>query len=210
MTTTDDSNAGRTIIEEVRRIVAFVEETTGLSSRWNGGLLILADGTDEAWAAQAMPRVSYRAKKEWSCSITVMESIVEDDQRWRTLLHECLHSVSIGLTEPSYQRLRLWEEPIVESLQRIYRPLLFQHLNLVADERQFQPLEATWLYNQAIDALKQVAAQRPEVPFRQLLEEMLRIPLPDRPAFLFNWGRGTADFERFKRVYAAASSVLRG
>ena len=210
MTATNNPNAGQTIIEEVRRVVTFVEETTGLPSRWNGGLLILADSTDEAWSAQVMPRVSYRAKKEWSCSITVMESIVQDDQRWRTLLHECLHSVSIGLTEPSYQRLRLWEEPVVESLQRLYRPLLFRHLSLVVDERQFQPPETTWLYNQAIDALKRIATQRPEVPLRQFLEEMLRIPLPNRPAFVFDWGRGAADFEHFKRVYAAASSVLRG
>jgi len=48
----------------VRQIVTFVEDTPGLPSRWNGGLLILADGTDEAWSAQALPRVSYRAKKE--------------------------------------------------------------------------------------------------------------------------------------------------
>ena len=88
MAETEYSATGRTIIEEVRRITAFVESITGLPSRWNGGLLILADGTNEAWIAQALPRVTYRAKKEWNCSITVAESVLQDDQRWRTLLHE--------------------------------------------------------------------------------------------------------------------------
>ena len=43
---------GRTIVEEVRQIIAFVEEQTGLPSRWNGGLLVLTDGTGEAQTAQ--------------------------------------------------------------------------------------------------------------------------------------------------------------
>ena len=206
----EDLGAGRTIMEEVRQMVAFVEEATGLPSRWNGGLLILADGTDEAWAAQALPRVSYRAKKEWNCSITVMESVLQDNQRWRTLLHEILHSVSVGLTEPDYQRFRLWEEAVIESLQRLYRPLLFQHLGLILEEEQFQGLEATWRYNSALNALQQIAAERPEVLFRDFLEAILRMPLPSRPAFIFEWGRQAVDFERFKRIYAVASGFLRG
>lgn len=48
MTTTNNPNVGQTIIEEVQRIVTFVEEMTGLSSHWSGGLLILADSADEA------------------------------------------------------------------------------------------------------------------------------------------------------------------
>ena len=209
MATAEGSSAGRTIIEEIRQITAFVEGATGLPSRWNGGLLILADGTDEAWTAQALPRVSYRAKKDWNCSITVVESVLQDAQRWRTRLHEILHSGSVGLTEPLYQQYAPWEEAVVESLQRLYRPLLFRHLGLRAEEEQFQALETTWRYQLAVEALGKIAAERPEVPNRDLLEAMLRTPLPDRPAFAFAWGRQAADFHRFKRVYAAASSLLR-
>ena len=36
MANADDSGAGRTVIEEVRAIIAFVEAMTGLASRWNG------------------------------------------------------------------------------------------------------------------------------------------------------------------------------
>ena len=106
----------------MRQIIAFVEEATGLPSRWNGGLLILEDGTDEARTAQMLARVPYLAKKERSCSITVVESILQDDQRWRTLLHEGLHSVSVGLMRDSYDRFAPWEEAVAESLQRLYRP----------------------------------------------------------------------------------------
>jgi len=120
-----------------------------------------------------------------------------------------LHSVSVGLTEPEYQRLRLWEEAVVESLQRLYRPLLFQQLGLDVPESRFTVLEALWPYNHAMAALGRIAAERPEVPVRELLEAMLRTPLPDRPAFTFEWGRQAADFNHFKRVYAAASGLLR-
>ena len=209
MAVTESSSAGRTIIAELRQITAFVEAATGLPSRWNGGLRILADGTDEAWAAQALPRVSYRAKKEWDCSITVAESVLQDDQRWRTLLHEILHSVSAGLTEPMYQQYAPWEEAVVESLQRLYRPLLFQQLGLDFEEEPSQALEATWRYGRAVEAVGKIAAERPEVPVRNFLEAMLRTPLPERPAFAFEWGRQSADFDHFKRVYAAASSLLR-
>lgn len=204
-----EAGAGRTIIEEVRQIIAFVEECTGLPSRWNGGLLILEDGTGEAQTAQMLSRVAYLAKKEWNCGITVLESVVQDDQRWRTLLHEALHSVSVGLTEPEYQRFAPWEEAVVESLQRLYRPLLFRRLGLDLDEGPFQALETTWRYQGALGAIGRIAAERPEVPLRDFLEAMLRTPLPNRPAFAFEWGRQTADFDHFKRVYAAASGLLR-
>jgi len=68
-------------------------------------------------------------------------------------------------------------------------------------------VEAAWPYNRAMEALARIAAERPEVPAREFLEQMLRTPLPDRPAFA--WGRQATDFGHFKRVYAAASGILR-
>ena len=204
-----EAGAGRTIIEEVRQIVAAVEEFTGLPSRWNGGVLILAEASGEARMAGLLSRVPYFAKKEWSCGITVVESVLADDRRWRSLLHEVLHSISVGLNQPNYERYALWEEAVVESLQRIYRPLLFGRLGLVIEETQFTPTEAVWRYNRALEALGRVAAERPEVPVQEFLEDLLRTPLPDRLAFTFEWGRKAADFDRFMRVYAAASGILR-
>ena len=203
------AGARRTIIEEVRQIIAFVKEVTGLPSRWNGGLLILDDGTGEAQTAQMLSRVSYLAKKEWNCSITVVGSVLQDDQRWRTLLHEGLHSVSAGLTQESYDRFAPWEEAVVEGLQRLYRPSLLRELVLDVPESRFTSLEAIWPYNRAMEALGRIAAERPYLSVQDLLEGMLGTPLPDRPAFAFEWGRQCEDFARFKRVYAAASGFLR-
>ena len=91
----------------------------------------------------------------------------------------------------------------------MYRPTLLRHLGLNIAESRFAAVEATWPYNQAMEALGRIAAERPEVPTREFLEQMLRTPLPDRPAFAFDWGRQAADFAHFKRVYAAASGILR-
>ena len=61
MATEQPGGAGRTIIEEMRQIIAFAEEATGLSSRWNGGLLILEDDMGAAQMAQMLSRVPYLA-----------------------------------------------------------------------------------------------------------------------------------------------------
>ncbi len=194
----------RQVEGETRRLVALVEEATGLRSRWNGTVRVI----DVATAALTSP-TPFLAKKEWSCGITIVETTLNSEGRWRSLLHEALHSVSVGLTEPDYHRFRLWEEAVVEMLQRLYRPVLFRRLGLAIAESQFRTIEENWRYNRAVDALAQIAAARPDVPLREFLEGMLRTPLPDRPAYAFEWGRQAADFAMFKRIYAAASGVLR-
>ena len=190
--------------DETRRLVALVEETTGLRSRCNGTVRVI-----DAATAALTSQTPFFAKKEWSCGITVVDTTLGSDGRWRSLLHEALHSVSVGLTEPEYRRLRLWEEGVVETLQRLYRPVLFRRLGLAIAESQFRAVEEHWRYNRAVEALAQIAAERPDVPPRDFLEAMLRTPLSNRPAFAFEWGCRSADFARFKRVYAAASGILR-
>lgn len=190
--------------DETRRLVLLVEESTGLRSRWNGTVRIIDSAT-----AALTSQTPFFAKKEWSCGITVVETTLNNEGRWRSLLHEALHSVSVGLTKDSYDLFAPWEEAIVETLQRAYRPPLFRRLGLRVAESQFRDVELNWRYNQAVDALAQIAAERPSVPLREFAEELLRTPLLDRPAYAFNWGRQAADFAKFKRVYAAASGLLR-
>lgn len=199
-----DDGRQKQVEDETRRLVLVVEEVTGLRSRWNGTVRII----DVATAALTS-QTPFFAKKEWSCGITVVETTLNSERRWRSLLHEALHSVSVGLTEPDYHRFHLREEAIVEMLQRMYRPMLFRRLGLTIAESQFRAVEENWRYNRAIGALAQVAAERPDVPQRDFLEELLRTPLPDRPAYTFDWGRQAADFAKFKRAYAAASGILR-
>ncbi len=200
---TDGSGTQDRVEDEARQVVAFVEEMTGLRSRWNGTVRVV----DAATAALLSP-VPFLAKKEWGCGITLLETTTGDG-RWRSLLHEAFHSVSVGLTQESYNQFAPWEEAIVESLQRLYRPALLRSLSVDADESRIAASEAAWRFNRAVDALGRIAAERPEVPAREFLEQMLRTPLPDRPALAFEWGRQGASFDRFKRVYAATSGLLR-
>lgn len=199
----DETEVQERMESEVRQVVAFVEETTGLRSRWNGSVRMVDVGT-----AALMSAIPFLARKDWSCGITLLETTT-GDSRWRSLLHEVLHSVSVGMTEPDYRRLRLWEEGTVEALQRMYRPALLRHLGLDIVESRFTVVEAAWPYNHAMEALGRIAAERPEVSAREFLEQMLRTPPPDRPAFAFAWGRPAADFAHFKRAYAVASGILR-
>lgn len=201
---TDETGTQEGIEGKVAQIVAFVEETTGLRSRWNGSVRVVDSDT-----AALMSRLPFFAKKDWGCGITVLQATLSNDGRWRSLLHEALHSVSVGLTQESYNQFAPWEEAVVESLQRMYRPALLRSLGVDADESRFAAPEATWRFNRTIDALGRIAAERPDVPAREVLEGMLRTPLPARPAFAFEWGRQAESFDRFKRVYAAASGLLR-
>lgn len=193
------------ITEEIGRVVAEVERMTGLHSRWNGGVTVLDDRT----AAMFSPE-PYSAKKEWICSITVVTSVARAEGRWRTLIHEALHSVSVGLTPQSFLLFPYWEEAVVESLQRLYRPSILKRLGLALTEEVFAATEAEWRYAAPVNALRRIMAELPGLTEREFLERLLRVPLASRKATVFGWGRGAEDFQRFLRVYAEASGHLNG
>jgi len=193
------------LTEEIGRVVAEVEQLTGLRSRWNGTVTVLDDRTAALFSPEP-----YSAKKEWSCSITVVTSVAAEDGRWRTLIHEALHSVSIGLTPQSFLLFPYWEEGVVENLQRLYRPILLKRLGLAVTEAAFTATEAEWRYSAPVDALRRIMAELPATGEQEFMERLLRVPLASRKATVFGWGRGAEDFERFKRVYAEASGHLNG
>lgn len=194
------------ITEEIRRVVAEVEALTGLRSRWNGSVTVLDDRT-----AAMLSREPFFARKDWSCALTVLDPVASAPSRWRTLIHEALHSVSVGLTAQSYAQVPLWEEAVVENLQRVYRPAFLHSLGVDAPEVVFEAEETNWRFNPALGALLRISAALAETGLseREFLEWLLRTPLADRKATALRWGRQTADFARFKRVYAEASGYLR-
>src|SRR5262245_59097958 len=120
--------------KEVQDIVAVVEELTGLKSRWSGEVL-LADRSD-----QMFERRPFLAKKEWSCHLKIADFVAQQDWRWRTLIHEALHSISVGIRYQDYETLTGWEEGVVEWLQRCYRPEILRRLNIHVPEAVLQPL----------------------------------------------------------------------
>ena len=202
----DPKEREETITEEIARVVAEVERMTGLRSRWNGSVTVLDDRT-----AAMFSREAFFARKDWSCAITVLDPVATAPSRWRTLIHEALHSVSVGLTVRSYAQAALWEEAIVENLQRLYRPVLLRSLGVDVPETLFEAEEVNWRFAPALAAMLRISVALAETGIfeTQFLERLLRTPLTDRKATALLMGRETSDFMRFKRIYAEASGYLR-
>lgn len=167
------------IKDELRRILAVVEELTGLSSRWKG-------------TVEIVPDADFKGKKRFSCGIEVQWALAEQDLRWATLIHESLHCVSAGYNRDDYQAFRGWEEGVVEQLQRLLRPEILARLGVRLDERLFADNEIKHYYNPFIEALESLrqALNLPDTPADKTVFyiELLRIPLRARSAYLL--GRG--------------------
>ena len=56
-------------------------------------------------------------------------ALAGQDERWMTLLHEVLHSVSVGFARDDYGQGPGWEEGVVEQMQRLLRPQALARLS---------------------------------------------------------------------------------
>lgn len=194
-----------TLTAEVQQIVTAVELRTGLRSRWNGEAAVI-----DSVSALMLSRTPFLAKKEWSCRITVLDQIVGSELRWRSLLHEVLHSISAGNREADYSTFIGWEEGVVESLQRLYRPELLKEIGVDVAEAVFAETEQNWVYEPFITALRRLNAELPNVSEQEFMETLLRTPLAQRSAEVLTWGkRDAADPAAFVRVFAQVSGQLR-
>ena len=197
--------AAERLTNEVQKIIAAVEQRTGLSSRWNGEVVVV-----DSISALLLSRKPFLAKKEWSCRITRLEQIASSDLRWRSLIHEALHSVSAGNREADYVAFIGWEEGVVESLQRLYRPELLKEIGVSIPETVFTEAEQNWAFEPFIVALRRLHAELPNVSEQVFMEMLLKTPLYRRSAEVLAWGkRDAADPAAFVRVFAQVSSVLR-
>lgn len=166
-----DNHAQEQVEEETRRLVALVEEMAGLHSRWNGRIVLLED-------AAMLPLLGRRVsgEKRWGCDILLHSDFVNDPLRWRTLLHEVLHSVSVGMNEQDYRRFRGWEEGTVEWLQRRWRPRILRLLGVGVLEEAFVMAERFWPFNKYLEAL-QVLQQAAGLDAELFYRDLLRTPL---------------------------------
>ena len=139
-----------------------------------------------------------------------LPTLADDALRWRVLIHEALHSVSVGMNAQGYGAYLGWEEATVETLQRQLRPEVLTRLGVTIAEATFVSVEASWLYEGCVRALRQIAAEFIAVLETDFFKTSLKAPLRERKANVFAWGKRTAsDFEAFKRIYAAASGLLK-
>ena len=132
--------------DETHRVVLALEAILGRTSQWSGRVT-LTDNPD------------VRGRKPFSCDIVLNENLTGLDVRWRTIIHEALHSFSAGYNFTDYQLNRGWEEGVVESLQRLWRQKILRRLGLVVENSVFIELEIGHDYNTYIDALERLRSE---------------------------------------------------
>ncbi len=106
----------------LRQIIQVLEDILGRPSHWNGEAL-LENGLFFAGAAR------------YNGSIGVSETVFADfNLRWRTLIHEALHTFSPRYTHMTYRDMIGWEEGVVEQMQRVLRPTVLAALQVAVSE----------------------------------------------------------------------------
>ncbi|MDQ2686861.1 MAG: hypothetical protein M3Y28_03235 [Armatimonadota bacterium] len=189
----------QTVAEELELLRDAVEDLTGLPSRWSGHVVLLDSAQMEALNGRPI-----LAQKRWICDIVVNTGIVEQPSRWRTYLHEILHSVSVGTNEADLRRFRGWEEGVVEWWQRRLRPQVLSRIQISVPETTFSPLEVSWPYNPYLEALH-VLQQASGVEDQLFYVDLLRIPLAERLAYTRSLNK-SADYYR---LFASVIGRLR-
>ena len=128
-------------LADLRSVIGAVETHTGLTSRWNGSLRVR--GLTFSFSGQ---------KHRW-CGISVHENVLlKPAQRWSTMLHEALHSVSAAFL--SSGPLDPWEEAIIEQTQRILRPTILAELGIRISDAELDARDVAHPYNADIDRLE--------------------------------------------------------
>ena len=186
------------ILREPHEIVAAVSEITGLHSHWSG-VVKLVEGAD------------FKGQKPFQCDILLHADLASKETRWRTLLHEALHSFSQGCNREDFENFRGWEEGVVEKLQRLLRPTVLSLLGVAVEEALFRASEEQHLYNSYLDALaelQQISGQ----PEQNFYVHLLGTPIRDRPASVYVLSRQMTGPTRvdFLRRFPKANSILQG
>ena len=132
------------ITSELHKIVAMIEQLTGLRSNWNGDLILVP------------PDAPYKGMKPFSCAIHLRADLVISESRWRTLIHEVFHAISTGYIASAFAEHIGWEEGTVEQLQRLYRDAILNGLNVSVDRNLLADEDATHAFNRYIEALERV------------------------------------------------------
>jgi hypothetical protein len=183
---------------ELERIQPVVEELTGLRSRWNGRI-------------ELVPDPGFKGVKRFSCVIAMDLSMVGDDVRWRTFIHELLHAVSAGYLPSDYRSLLGWEEGVVEHLQRSIRSSVLSRIGVQVPEQVFWAVEEHHPFNRYIEALETL---RGELKLQELdfYRNLLGCPIGRRPTSVFAMRGNLPDDQRkrFTVTFARAHTILRG
>ena len=155
----------------LRQIIQVLEDILGRPCRWNGEAL-LESGLFFAGAAR------------YDGSIGVSETVFADfNLRWRTLIHEALHTFSPRYTHMTYLGMIGWEEGVVEQMQRLLRPAVLTALQVVISEEAVSAVEQVHPYNKYIAVLEDLRLRLGEDQER-FYSTLLATPLSDRATLM--------------------------
>lgn len=156
--------------QELEDIIAVLTELTGLPSRWSGRV-------------ELVPDAEFKGRKRQMCDIQLDAALAAQDERWPTLIHESLHSISARYNANDFRNFRGWEEGVVEQLQRLFRPAVLQRLGVVLPAGFFDAVEASHNFNAYIAALEglRLLLSEPEVNQQNFYLDLLKLPIKERP-----------------------------
>lgn len=183
---------------ELSRIVPIVSALTGLPSNWNGELVLV-------------PNAKFRGKKLFSCSILLREALARQELRWRTLIHEVLHAVSVGYIRSDYEALSGWEEGVVEQLQRLLRRDVLAALSVNIAESTFQETEVGAFHNKYIEALETLRQALQIEDVTPFYIRLLSTPIAGRQGYVYSLGSRLPRPERlrFLETFSVCSAILK-
>lgn len=177
---------------ELRSIEPVLTEIIGRPSRWSGRV----EFTDD-------PEIL--GQKPFRCDVVLNGTLLGQEARWRTLIHERLHSYSAGYNSPDYQAYVGWEEGVVEALQRRLRPKVLARLGVTVLEAVFEAEEVQHRYNRyiaALESLRRILNTEPGAFYLGLLA----VPVRERPAFLLGPGLPLPPVRRTAYVMTSSRS----
>ena len=180
---------------DLRQIIQVLEDVLGRPSRWNGRTHLARS-------------LSFGGAAHYDGSVSISEyANVDLDLRWRTMIHEALHTFSPQYSHPQYIAARGWEEGVVEQMQRLLRSQVLAALRVSVDEAVIAAAEAAHSYNVYITVLEDLRDRLGDSPmsFYRLL---LATPLPERALVLKRSSILLADQERQAFLTAWLKAVL--
>ena len=184
--------------QELVGIVGVLSELTGLTSRWSGEVELSQD-------ARAFGR------KPFSCQIVLAERLADQPVRWRTPIHEALHSFSAGYNMTDYQASLGWEEGVVEQTQRLLRPEVLEKLDAQVASSVFAAVETAYSFNRYIQAIERMRVALTRDDEREFYLSLLATPINQRHNLIFAQGNRLPGEERirFMKVFSEANSSLK-
>ncbi len=183
---------------ELSRIVPVISELTELPSNWNGDVTL--EQTEE-----------FHGKKKFSCGVVISTAIADKEVRWRTLIHEAIHCVSVGYIRSAFETLPGWEEGVVEQLQQQLRSQVLVALSVPVNNTLLLEADRSHSYNRYVDALEMIREALGIADATSFYLALLATPINDRPAYVHGLGRRLmrGDYVRFVRLFSASHSALK-